>query len=123
MDTSPKDNPWDAGRIVHEMMALWFGSIHGLSIVRKILKPLDVHLADESIVPKTTTYALFDLCRHPEYVEPLRKELKGPEYHKFVATTDGLPLLDSFVKESARMHPIDSSMFTQHPPLYINTKI
>ncbi|KAF7514220.1 hypothetical protein GJ744_004545 [Endocarpon pusillum] len=58
MDNSPKDNPWDAGRIVHEMMAPWFGSVHGLSI--------------------TTTYALFDLCRHPEYVEPLWKELEDP---------------------------------------------
>ena len=33
IDTSPKENPWTSERIVHEIMALWFASIHGLSIV------------------------------------------------------------------------------------------
>lgn len=49
------------------------------------------------------------MCHHPEYLEPLRDELQSSEYDAFVETTQGLPLLDSFVKESARMYPVDSS--------------
>jgi hypothetical protein len=117
MDTSPKDNPWDAGRVVHEMMALWFGSVHGLSIVCNIGEGVAFHLANPRTLLKTVTYALLDLCLHPEYMEPLRDELEGPEYIKFAETAVGLPLLDSLIKESARMHPIDSSK----PPLWATT--
>jgi hypothetical protein len=46
---------------------------------------------------------------HPEYVEPLRKEFEGPAYQVFEATGKGLPLLDSFIKESARFSPLDNS--------------
>ncbi|KAL8882712.1 MAG: hypothetical protein Q9198_000331 [Flavoplaca austrocitrina] len=91
IETAPKDDPWDAARIAREIMALWFGAIHGVSM--------------------TVTWALFDLCLHPEYVEPLRDELRGPAYDKFVETADGLPLLDSFIKESARFNPLDCSKF------------
>jgi hypothetical protein len=34
MECSPKQKPWSAQRIVHELMALWFGSVHVLSTVR-----------------------------------------------------------------------------------------
>ncbi|KAI9792567.1 MAG: hypothetical protein M1816_002087 [Peltula sp. TS41687] len=86
--TSPKTNPWSAERIVHEVMALWFGALHALSM--------------------SLTYATFDLCVHSEYVEPLRQELEGPEYLKFLETAQGLPLLDSFIKESARLTPFEA---------------
>lgn len=33
IDTSPKENPWSAKRIVHEVMAIWFGALHALSMV------------------------------------------------------------------------------------------
>lgn len=37
METSPKTNPWTPTRIVHELMAIWFGSVHALSTVCDML--------------------------------------------------------------------------------------
>lgn len=60
---------------------------------------------------KTITFAIHDLCLHPEYVEPLRKELQE-SYEEFEHTGKGLPLLDSFIKESARLTPVEAREFT-----------
>jgi hypothetical protein len=49
-----------------------------------------------------------DLCLHPKYVQPLREEL-AIGYGGFEKTAQGLPLLGSFIKESARMTPVESS--------------
>ncbi|KAL7621976.1 hypothetical protein AAE478_007477 [Parahypoxylon ruwenzoriense] len=87
LETSPRENPWSAKRVVHELMAIWFGSVHAMST--------------------TITFAMHDLCLHPEYVEPLRREL-AHGYADFERTARGLPLLDSFIKESARLTPVES---------------
>ncbi|OTA76492.1 hypothetical protein M434DRAFT_38836 [Hypoxylon sp. CO27-5] len=87
METSPRENPWSAKRVVHELMAIWFGSVHAVST--------------------TVTFAIQDLCLHPGYVGPLRRELAN-EYTSFTQTGRGLPLLDSFIKESARLTPVES---------------
>ncbi|KAL9636718.1 MAG: hypothetical protein Q9204_002142 [Flavoplaca sp. TL-2023a] len=57
----------------------------------------------------TISFAIHDLCLHPEYVEPLRQELQSSRYSEFEKTGQGLPLLDSFIKESARLTPVESS--------------
>ncbi|KAI7779164.1 hypothetical protein LA080_001236 [Diaporthe eres] len=87
METSPRSRPWTPKRIIHELMAIWFGSVHALST--------------------TITFAIHDLCLHPEYVQPLREELQAG-YAEFERTSKGLPLLDSFAKESARLTPVES---------------
>ncbi|KAI3319097.1 cytochrome P450 [Xylariaceae sp. AK1471] len=87
METAPRQKPWTGKRVVHELMAIWFGSVHALST--------------------TITFAIQDLCLHPEYNEPLREELVC-EYADFEKTALGLPLLDSFLKESARLTPVES---------------
>ncbi|KKO98194.1 cycloheximide-inducible-1 [Trichoderma harzianum] len=69
IDTSPRKNPWTSARMVGEIMAVWFGSVHQLAM--------------------TSTYAIQDLCLHPEDVERL-------------------PLLDSFIKESVRSSNSDA---------------
>jgi cytochrome P450 len=88
IDTAPKHLNWDARRITYEVIAIWFGSVHALSA--------------------TTSYALFDLCLHKEYLEPLREELASPAFDDFMSTTHGLPLLDSFIKESTRFNPMEA---------------
>ncbi|KAH8593607.1 cytochrome P450 [Bisporella sp. PMI_857] len=88
METSPPKNPWTAERIVHELMAIWFGSVHALST--------------------TISFAIHDICIHKQYVAPLRREISSPEYAQFERTGKGLPLLDSFIKESARLTPVES---------------
>ncbi|KAK6223444.1 hypothetical protein LQW54_000562 [Pestalotiopsis sp. IQ-011] len=73
METSPRQKPWDAERIVYELMAIWFGSVHAMAT----------------------------------YKDPLRQELVA-NYEEFEQTALGLPLLDSFIKESARLTPVES---------------
>ncbi|KAI3324417.1 cytochrome P450 [Xylariaceae sp. AK1471] len=87
MDTSPRQSPWSPERIVWELLAIWFGACYSLVV--------------------TSTFAIQDLGRHPEYVKYLRAELES-QYDEFELTGKGLPLLDSFLKESARQHPVES---------------
>ncbi|CAG8952927.1 hypothetical protein HYFRA_00007642 [Hymenoscyphus fraxineus] len=88
IDTAPSELGWESRRITYEIIAIWFGSVHALSA--------------------TVTYTLFDLCEHPEYIEPLRNEIESSEFDAFMRTTKGLPLLDSFMKESSRLSPIEA---------------
>ena len=34
LETAPKNSPWSAERVIYELMAIWFGSVHILSTVR-----------------------------------------------------------------------------------------
>ncbi|KAH8427014.1 cytochrome P450 [Aspergillus melleus] len=87
LENSPREKPCSPTRMVHELIAIWFGSVHGLAM--------------------TLTFAIHDICLHPEYVDSLRKEIES-QYDGFQSTGKGLPLLDSFIKESARLTPVES---------------
>ncbi|KAG6040947.1 hypothetical protein E4U41_006538 [Claviceps citrina] len=56
----------------------------------------------------TMTHAMYDLCAHPEYLEPLRQEmadvLADGGWQK--TTLNRLYKLDSLLKESQRFHPV-----------------
>lgn len=86
IDANLKKDIWSAHKLTQVLLGIWFAALHQPAL--------------------SLTYALDDLCNHPEYVEPLRTELEACD------TTgddlENLPLLDSFLKESARLHPSDS---------------
>ncbi|KAI0879528.1 cytochrome P450 [Hypoxylon argillaceum] len=92
IDTSPRKNPWSPMRMVGEIMAVWFSTVHQLAM--------------------TATYMVQDLCLHDEYIEPLRQELR--DYLVLQAKpgalidVERLPLLDSFIKESIRCTNADA---------------
>ncbi|KAI1120462.1 cytochrome P450 [Nemania abortiva] len=90
IDTSPRKGAWSSRRMVGEIMAIWFSSVHQLAI--------------------TATYAVEDLCLHGTYVEPLRGEIQAQ-----LPTQEGSPIdlerlvqLDSFIKESIRCSNVDA---------------
>ncbi|KAK4077104.1 uncharacterized protein Triagg1_4071 [Trichoderma aggressivum f. europaeum] len=89
IETSPRKNPWTPARMVGEIMAVWFASVHQLAM--------------------TSTYAIQDLCLHPEYFEPLAIEIRDC-FHAEDSSRDveRLPLLDSFIKESVRNSNFDA---------------
>ena len=60
-------------------------------------------------------FSLYELCLHPEYIEPLRKEIARVSDQKFTDQNEEMPLLDSFVKETARLHPIVMIKFSPLP--------
>ena len=86
VDANTRKDNWSPEKIVQVILGIWFASVHqpALSLV----------------------YALDDLCSYPEYVEHLRLELENSS--SLHSGLDSLPLLDSFLKESARLHPSDS---------------
>ncbi|KAL3431896.1 cytochrome P450 [Aspergillus tetrazonus] len=75
---------WHAQRIVQVLLGIWFASVHQPAMC--------------------LFYALDDLCLHPEYVVPLREKIS----QALQIDLSTLPLLDAFLKESARLHPTDS---------------
>ena len=61
-------------------------------------------------------FALHYLCLHPEYIEPIRAEIveirsRGQE----PATADSAPLMDSFLRETARLQTINARRKSQRP--------
>ncbi|KAI0449783.1 cytochrome P450 [Xylaria acuta] len=90
IDTSPRKNPWSPTRMMGEIMAIWFSSVHQLAM--------------------TATYAVEDLCLHEEYVDPLRQEIQKQlaEGGELQPDLEGLILLDSFIKESIRCNNVDA---------------
>lgn len=86
IEADARKNTWTAQKIVQVVLGIWFAAVHqpAMSLV----------------------YALSDLCQHPEYQDALEKELgDGLADGKDL---DNLPLLDAFLKESARLCPSDS---------------
>jgi hypothetical protein len=108
IDTVPKDADWSSRRITYEIIAIWFGSVHALSSVcaRQVYSPIFA----AKLYLQTITYALYDLCVHPEYVGPIREEME-----RLVTSQNSqnagkeMPLLDSFLKESTRLTPLEAS--------------
>ena len=84
--TSSQKEAWSPLRLVQAILGIWFASVHqpALSLV----------------------YALEHLCVYPEAAARLRDELENDLHPN--SNIDKLPLLDSFLKESSRLHPSDS---------------
>ena len=53
-------------------------------------------------------FIILELCRRPEYRNLLRQEIDAQGKMKYQDTSD-LPRLDSFIKESVRLNPLDLS--------------
>lgn len=71
-------------------------------------RQLLVSLASIHTTSMQTSHFVYDLCAHPEYVEPLREEIVSVlrEDNGFKKTTlNKLRKMDSFLKESQRMNP------------------
>ncbi|KAK4670027.1 uncharacterized protein QC763_0038540 [Podospora pseudopauciseta] len=79
------------------------------SIRKLVCEELDSLLPLKKLqnVAGAITIALQDLCLHPEYLEPLRQDIDN-HYLDFKHTAQGLSLLDSFIKESARLTPTEA---------------
>lgn len=86
VDANSVKESWSAQKIVQVILGIWFASVHQPAI--------------------SLVYALDDLCNYPKYAELLRNGIET--CHSIGESLDSLPILDSFLKESARLHPSDS---------------
>ena len=64
--------------------------------------------------PELVTFALYNLCKHPEYLQPLREEITASGGVQLNHQNNQLPLLDSSLKETARLNPV--TIFTVLQP-------
>lgn len=86
IDANLQKDPWSAHKLIQVLLGIWFAALHQPAL--------------------SLAYALDDICNYPQYIELLRKELQTCNVTE--EKLDSLPLLDSFLKESARLHPSDS---------------
>ncbi|PKY01598.1 cytochrome P450 [Aspergillus campestris IBT 28561] len=64
----------------------------------------------------TTVNVILDLCQHPEYIQPIREEIvEAIKAHGIIkaSTLASLKKLDSFMKESQRLSPMDLMLFNR----------
>ena len=64
-------------------------------------------------------FAIYNLCAYPEHIGPLREEIErmmnAPTEERFT----NMPLLDSFLRETARLNPLEASQF---PPCHSSSQ-
>lgn len=82
------------------------------------LYQLQIAAAAMHTTSNTMTHIFFDLAAHPEYLDPLRAEIKQviSEEPDGVLSKTAMPKLkklDSFMKESQRMNPFSSTGFSR----------
>lgn len=56
-------------------------------------------------------WALIDLGQHREYIELLREEISRAEEESHYDITGNLPLMECFLRESSRLHPLDGRRY------------
>ena len=80
------------------------------------LSQLSLTMAAIHTTTGAMTQALLDLIAHPEYVQPLREEVVTViEAERWSKTTlYKLRLMDSFLKESQRLHPSNFGRSSPH---------
>lgn len=53
------------------------------------------------------TFMLYSMCKYTEYLEPLRNEAEEvANQGLYGANPEDTPVMDSFLKESARLNPL-----------------
>ncbi|KAI1120819.1 cytochrome P450 [Nemania abortiva] len=96
VDVNSHKDRWTAEKIVQVLLGTWFAAVHQPAL--------------------TLVYALQDICDNVDYAELLREEIHTGGYSvgmddptsSLKSSLDDAPLLDAFLKESARMHPSDA---------------
>lgn len=107
IETSPRKHPWTGERMMGEILALWFGSVHQLAMVGGI-QGSDVGSSSKAEGSQATTFAIHDLCLHPHWQDELRRELVQSSLPSTTSGLENLVLLDAFVRESTRLSASDA---------------
>ena len=98
---------WTHDSLIQAVIGIWFAASHQPWIVcSPNLKTVKRRLTFISI--KNLHFIFLELCGRPEYVKLIREELADQDSLDY-AHLSKLPILDSFIKESARFNPLDKS--------------
>ncbi|KAI9659175.1 MAG: hypothetical protein M1831_003757 [Alyxoria varia] len=88
-------------------------ALRGMDEERKIVEMtrrlLSLLFAAAYQAPMLVTFALYNLCKHPGYLQPLKEEIDNLKLNEALGTSNrDAPLLDSFLKETARCFPLQA---------------
>ncbi|GLA89733.1 hypothetical protein AtubIFM56815_004221 [Aspergillus tubingensis] len=96
--------------LVAPAMMRWSGAMHfiGRAVTAEVEDRVKSNSTSQDPSP-ALVYAMYDLCLHPEFIEPLREEIEhARSVTSYEDHFDRLPLMDSFLRESARLSPLDA---------------
>ncbi|KAL8786224.1 MAG: hypothetical protein Q9213_002913 [Squamulea squamosa] len=116
IESSRESNYWTSNIIVQALIGIWFAAAHQPWVVSLF------HLFPSSSIPLLRSYgtdngkqnldfAFLELCQRPEYVDLIRQEISGKATLDAKTIGNEMPILDSFLKESMRLNPMDDRMF------------
>ena len=107
LEASADSKYWTHSLVIQAILGIWFAASHQPWIVGHIDSHGNVLLLTFC---QNLHFVFLELCARPEYVEMINQEIRAAgklDYEKI----DRLPVLDSFVKESVRLNPLDKSRF------------
>ncbi|CAD6591006.1 MAG: hypothetical protein ASARMPREDX12_004887 [Alectoria sarmentosa] len=80
-----------------------------MSLTGTLERSMGFLFASAHQVPPLVASSLYTLCKHPEYLHPLQEEVSRIAEDDLSRTRNqDTPLLDSFIKETARLHPLQT---------------
>ena len=113
MEASKESSYWTPIAVVQALLGIWFAASHQPWIVCNAA----CVLVQTLIQIQNLHFVFLELCSRPEYIELIREEIKEVEDRLDCETVCRLPLLDSFIKESVRLNPLDKS---ESKPKFLN---
>lgn len=100
LDATRKKSPEAITKSAQHVMGLMFGGAHQLPMVS-----LAVPYPNGLLMSSSWSASPSNLCNHPEFIEPLLAEITAMEHSNESENYDEMPLMDSFLKETARLNP------------------
>ncbi|KAL8982593.1 MAG: hypothetical protein Q9205_002941 [Flavoplaca limonia] len=78
------------------------------AVKRIVQQVISVFFASAHQLPVLLMFSIFRLCQHPDYTQPLINEVEAMLKLPSTDHYKNLPLLESFLRETARHDPLDS---------------
>ena len=109
LEASKDSKYWTHSLIIQALLGIWFAASHQPWIVRLVVCSRIVLLL---IFCQNLHFVFLELCARPAYVEMIYQEIRTAGDLNYEGI-DRLPILDSFIKESVRLNPLDKSRSRQ----------
>ena len=107
LEASTDSKYWTHSLIIQAILGIWFAASHQPWIVGLIESYGNVLLLT---FHQNLHFVFLELCARPEYVEMINQEIRAADKLNY-ESINRLPILDSFIKESVRLNPLDKSKF------------
>ncbi|KAI4224898.1 MAG: hypothetical protein L6R36_004324 [Xanthoria steineri] len=87
IDASRDSSYWTPNIVVQALIGIWFAAAHQPWV--------------------NLDFAFLELCQRPEYIDLIRHEISSKATLDATTISNEMPVLDSFLKESMRLNPMD----------------